>query len=632
MLHMNTQDALAQLDKAAAAKKLSPSAIENIRRWLTEPYLAEYAPQVAERLAAGKFQELDDAFWTIIPFGTGGRRGKMYPVGTNAINDRTIGESAQGLADYVKSVVLGEGQGGQSHFRPATAGAAAAAKIGTVPKPLACAVAYDTRHRSREFAELCAGIMAAAGFTVYFLDGYRSTPEISFAVRLKHCDCGIMITASHNPPADNAVKVYWSTGGQLLPPHDEECIRHVQQVTTIERMPFAEGLAAGKIIYCQEEVDAAFVAAVVRQSTPGPRDLKIIYSPLHGVGASAVCPVLKKAGFNDVEVFGPHSAPDGDFPNVPNHVANPENAAVFDAIIARGKEIGADLILATDPDCDRLGCAAPLTCEPGSAWATLTGNQIGALLTDSLLAARRAAGTLGPQLYVVKTLVTTELMRRIADDYGVTTAGNLLVGFKYIGGEMDRRGPQDFVVGAEESYGFLAGDHARDKDAAVAAMLLAELAARLKTAGKTLHQQLDALLGRFGCHSEGQVNVQMPGEKGMDNMRALMAAFRAAPPAAIAGMKVASVRDYLHSTVTVPGGKPSPLDGPVGDLVILDLATEGNYVAVRPSGTEPKVKFYMFAYDPPAASRDLPAVRAAQAAQAARLKAMGEDLRRFAGV
>ena len=425
------------------------------------------------------------------------------------------------------------------------------------------------------------------------------------------------------------MKVYWSTGGQLLPPHDNNVIDRVYRVKEIVRIPWEEGLASGRIEYCQEEVDAAFVAAVMRQSTAGPRDLKIIYSPLHGVGASAVCPVLDAAGFKDVEVFGPHAAPDPDFTNVPGHVANPENAVVFDAMIARGKQIGADLILATDPDCDRLGCAARLTPAADAAWGTLTGNQIGSLLTDSLLAARKAAGTLHPELYVVKTLVTTELIRRIADDYGVQTAGNLLVGFKYIGGEMDLRGPKDFVFGAEESYGFLAGDHVRDKDAAVASLLLAELAARLKARGKTLHQQLDELFVRYGCHSESQINVQMPGEQGMDAMKTLMANFRSHPPLELGGMKLARVRDYLSDTVTVAGGKPAPLGGPKGDMVILDLEADGNYVAVRPSGTEPKVKFYMFAYDPPAASADLAAIKAAQAA---RMKAFGADLRKFSGM
>ena len=514
-------------------------------------------------------------------------------------------------------------------------------KIGTVPRgenrdsPKKAksarlrGIAYDTRHRSREFAELCASIMAAAGFKVWFLDGFRSTPEASFTVRYKHCDCGIMITASHNPPTDNAVKVYWSTGGQLLPPHDENVIDRVYKVKEIKRIPWAEGLAAGQIVLCQEEVDAAFVAAVLRQSTPGPRDVKIIYSPLHGVGTSAVCPVLQGAGFRDFEVFGPHASPDPEFTNVPGHVANPENPAVFDAMIARGNEIGADLILATDPDCDRLGCAARFTPAADSTWGTMTGNQIGSLLTDSLLAARKAAGTLDPRLYVVKTLVTTELIRRIADDYGVQTSGNLLVGFKYIGGEIDIRGPKDFVFGAEESYGYLAGDHVRDKDAAVASLLLAELAGRLKAQGKTLHQRLDELFTRYGCHTESQINVQMPGEQGMDAMKAVMAAFRCNPPQELGGMKLVRVRDYLNDTAILFGGKPAPLNGPRGDLVILDLETEGNYVAVRPSGTEPKVKFYMFAFDPPASADELPGIKAQQAA---RIKAVGGDLRRFAGV
>ncbi len=598
---IDATQALSLLDQAAAERKLSPGAVNNVREWLTEPYYAEYVPQIIEHLEQGKWQALDDAFWTVIPFGTGGRRGRMYPIGCNAINDRTIGESAQGMADYVKSQLK--------------------------KTDLSCAIAYDTRHRSRHFAELCSEIMAAAGFKVYFLDGYRSTPEMSFAVRYKKCDCGIMITASHNPPSDNAVKVYWSTGGQLLAPYDSESIHCMQTVKGISRLPFAEGMASGKIVYCQEEVDAAFTAAVVKQSVPGPRDVKIIYSPLHGVGASAVLPALDKAGFKDVETFGPHSEPNGDFPNVPKHVANPENAAVFDAIIERAKQTGADLILATDPDCDRLGCAVPKS-SGGSEWATLTGNHTGSLLADFLLSEKKKAGTLTPQHYVVKTLVTTELMRRIADHYGVQTAGNLLVGFKYIGGEMDDRGPEKFVIGAEESYGYLVGDHARDKDAAVASMLVSELAARLKAEGKTLYEKLNDLFRKFGCHSEGQINVQMPGEKGMDDMKALMAKFRSEPPRKVGGLNLVRMRDYLNLEILNADGKREKLDGPKGDMVILDLA-DGNYVAVRPSGTEPKVKFYVFAYDAPENSQD---VEATKKLQAERMKTMGADLTAFSGV
>jgi phosphoglucomutase/phosphomannomutase len=258
----------------------------------------------------------------------------------------------------------------------------------------------------------------------------------------------------------------------------------------------------------------------------------------------------------------------------------------------------------------------------------LTGNQLGSLLVDFLLANRRAAGRLSPANFVVKTLVTTELIRQIADSYGVQTAGNLHVGFKWIGAEMDARGPKDFVFGAEESYGFLAGDHVRDKDAAVASMLTAEMAAKLKAEGKTLYQRLDELFKQYGCRTESQLNIQMPGEKGMDDMRALMGRVRSTPPDVLGGLRVLRVRDYLNRTEKV-SGTVSPLDAPKGDMVILDLEAQGNYLAVRPSGTEPKVKIYLFAYDPPTAATNLDATKAAQAA---RLKAIGDDFRKYTGV
>jgi phosphomannomutase len=586
--------ALSQLDGAAAAGKITPEAVRSIRVWLTEPRYAEYAPEVALQIAAGLWKQLDDAFWTVIPFGTGGRRGKMYPIGSNAINDRTIGESAQGLADYIHSQFPGR-------------------------KDLSCAIAYDTRHESRHFAELCSEIMAAAGFKVRFLDGYRSTPELSFAVRYKQCACGIMVTASHNPPSDNAVKVYWSTGGQVLPPHDAGIIDRVMNCGEIHRTPFAEALSAGKVEYCQQEVDPAFIAAVHKQSVPGPRELKVLYSPLHGVGCSAVTPALEADGFKQIKVFGPQAQPDGDFPNVPGHVANPENPAVFDAIIAEGKNAGADLIMASDPDCDRLGCAAPRGPSSGP-WETFTGNQIGALLTDFLLDARKRAGRLSREHYVVKTLVTTEMVRRIADSYGVRTLGNLQVGFKWIAKTMDDEGPEKFVFGCEESHGYLAGDHVRDKDAAVAAMLLAELAASLKQKGQTLHARLDALYWQFGYHAERQISLSMPGSQGMKDMQTLMAGFRNDPPAELADVKVTEARDYQALTQRAPGGAAAPFDGPRGDMVILELAAEGNFVAVRPSGTEPKIKLYLFAYEPPELIADLEATKTEVAERLDRLQ------------
>ncbi len=563
--------ALTQLEAAADAGKLTADAARHTRAWLVEDRYAQFAPEVARHIAAGMWRQLDDAFWNVIPFGTGGRRGKMYPIGTGTINDRTIGESAQGLADYVTAQFPGD-------------------------KNLACALAYDTRHQSRHFAELCAEIMAAAGFKVWFLDSYRSTPELSLAVRHLHCMCGIMVTASHNPPSDNAVKIYWSTGGQILPPHDAGIIDRVMNVGAIRRVPFSKALAAGQIAYCQEEVDAAYLQADFSQALPGPRKLSIIYSPLHGVGVSAILPLLSADGFIDVELFGPHAEPNGDFPNVPGHVANPENPAIFDAIIERAREARADLILATDPDCDRLGCAAPLTSDPAGSWATLSGNQIAVLLADYLLDARRRAGTLSPRHYIVKTLVTTEMVRRIADYYGVRTLGELQVGFKYIGQAIDEAGPEYFVYGCEESHGYQVGTHARDKDAPVAAMLLAELAAAAKARGQSLHERLDGLYIQFGYHAERQFSLTLPGSQGMKQIQALMARVRNNPPAKLAGLEIVEIRDYLSLTKRSPGGKSAPFVGPPGDMVVLDLTEEGNSLAVRPSGTEPKVKFYFFGY------------------------------------
>jgi phosphomannomutase len=597
-------DLLAAVDRAVADGKLTAPAAVNLKAWLTEPRYAEYAQEVADHITAGKWQALDDAFWTVIPFGTGGRRGKMYPIGSNAINDRTIGESAQGLANYVKAT-LGK------------------------DAPLSCGIAYDTRHKSEHFARLCAEIMTAAGFHVFFLQGYRSTPELSFLVRYKQCSCGIMVTASHNPPSDNAVKVYWSTGGQVLPPHDAGIIQRVMTTEVIERANFDEMLAAGKITICQDEVDPKFYDAVVGQSHPGPRDLKIIYSPLHGVGTFAAAPVLKKDGFNDLEIFAPHSQPDGDFPNVPGHVSNPENPKIFDAMIARAKESGADIVLATDPDCDRIGCGTPLVFGDRDNWQTLTGNQIAGLLTDFMLEQKKLAGGLTPEHFVATTLVTTQLIRRIADSYGVRTIGDLLVGFKWIAGAVDENGPEKFVFGAEESHGYMAGSYVRDKDGALASMLISELAAQLKAKKQTLHEKLDSLFWQHGVHVERLLNVQMPGSEGMARMLDVMAAFRIKPPTSLAGDRVTQIRDYEQQATHIPGKSPQPLAGPKGDLVILDLQREGNYIACRPSGTEPKIKFYMFAYTPP---EQLSNLENAKAELGERLDAIEIDLKKFAGV
>lgn len=598
---MNVNAALAAATEAVANERISKSALINLEAWLKEPRYAEYRPQIVAAIDAGQWQQLDDAFWTVIPFGTGGRRGRMAPFGSNAINDRTIGESAQGLATYV--------------LEQATPGRA-----------LACAIAYDTRHRSRHFAELCASIMVANGFKVYFLDDYRATPQLSYAVRYKGCDCGIMVTASHNPPSDNAVKVYWATGGQVLPPHDKAIIDRVMSVQEIKRTDFATALAAGKVEIVTHEIDREYLAQSSKFAWPGPRNLKVVYSPLHGVGTSAVIPLMTAAGFTDVSVYGRHAEPSGDFPNVPGHVSNPENSKVFDEIIASARQTGGELILATDPDCDRMGCAAPLTIDPQGEWATLTGNQLGALLTDYVCLQLKSQGKLSTRAYVIKTLVTTELTRAVAVSYGVRCEGNLHVGFKWIAGVMDEKGAEDFVFGTEESHGYLIGSYARDKDGAVACLLMAMMTAYWKEQGKSLHLRMDELFAQHGCHEESLVNVQMEGSEGMGRMRELMAAFRSRPPRNLGGIAVAAVRDYKALSVTPLDGAATKLDAPPADMVMLDLAEPGNYFAVRPSGTEPKVKFYTFAASAPCPLSEVPARRKALRA---RLAALESDIRKF---
>ena len=609
------------LDSIAAARvsgRITEHSAVTMRYWLTQPRYAEFAGELASRIDQGLWKELDDVYWTVIPFGTGGRRGMMYPVGSNAINDRTIGESAQGLADYVRTAL------------PA----------GETPT---CAIAYDTRHRSEHFAKLCTEVLLASGFKVFFLRGVRSTPELSFAVRATKSTCGIMVTASHNPPTDNAVKVYWEGGVQVLPPHDRGIIDCVMKADTIRRESFESGVASGRVRFVEEEIDPAFVQAVLRQSAAGPRDISILYTPLHGVGATAVVPVLAGAGFERLRLYGPHEKPDGDFPNVPGHVANPENPAVLGGPIEEAEARGDDLVLASDPDCDRLGAAAPLTRRPGAGWSTFTGNQLCGLLCEQAIAGRRARGESTPGDYVVTTIVTSGLVRRVAEAHGLKVDDTQLVGFKWICSAIDRHGPTGFVFGTEESHGYLAGTHVRDKDAAVAALLMAEQTAALKAEGRTPHEKLDELFTRHGCHQERQINVMLPGATGMERMKEIMAALRATPPDSFGGLDVVRTRDQASLRTWTPGSTPAVYGGVKSDVVLFDLAGPGagvllpdggfpplgNALAARPSGTEPKIKFYLFAYAPPGSLADLPATKRMLGE---RLDAMERDVRSLIGV
>jgi phosphomannomutase len=598
---MSKDEAIKVLNEAGQSGKITRSAIQNIETWLSEARYDSYVSEIIEHIHLKKWRELDDAFWMVIPFGTGGRRGRMYPIGCNVINERTIGESAQGLADYVKEI------------KP--------------NGPWSFAVAYDTRHRSREFAELCASIMAANGFTVYFIDDYRSTPELSFLIRFKKCDCGIMVTASHNPPSDNAVKVYWSTGGQLVPPHDKRVIEKVSEVDSIPTVDFESAHRKGQIIFCKEETDAALMKAHLKQSFAGPRDLKVIYSPLHGVGEFNVNSLLQAVGFREVEIYQRHREPSGDFPNVPGNVSNPENSAVFDEIIEHAQSNNSELILATDPDCDRMGAAAPLTLDTAGKWGTFNGNQLAVLLADFILAQHQKNDSLDHDKYIVTTLVTTQMVDRIARSYSVDCHSNLLVGFKWIVDYIDQRGPENFLYGTEESHGYLVGTYARDKDGAVACMLMSELAAWAKSQKMSVHQYLDRLYLKHGFHLERLMTIYMEGSDGMKRMQKLMEMLRNEPPTKLGDLKIRQRRDYRSGLVTAADGTTTDLDGPTDNLVFFDTEVTGNYVGVRPSGTEPKVKFYMFTYAPPDEFDELGTV---QDQMNRRLDAFEKSLRNFA--
>jgi phosphoglucomutase/phosphomannomutase len=336
---------------------------------------------------------------------------------------------------------------------------------------------------------------------------------------------------------------------------------------------------------------------------------------------------LARAGIQQVTLFPPQATPDGDFPNVPGHVSNPENPQVFTDVIEYARTVGADLVLATDPDCDRMGCAAPRTLAPHAEWATFNGNQLAALLADYVLSQRMAAESLSPRHYLIKTLVTTEMVRRIGESYGVATHGDLPVGFKWIGGAMDQHGPAEFVFGCEESHGYLVGQYARDKDGAVASLLMTELVLRSRAAGKSVWEKLDDLYWQHGLHTEQLLTFQMEGVEGMAHMERLMTRFRTAPPKSLGGQKVVGSRDFLTLRRTV-GGHSEPLRGPKTDMIFLDLASRGDCVAVRPSGTEPKVKFYLFAVTPPEQLADL---KDAKADHAARLAQLSAEVHQWAG-
>jgi phosphoglucomutase len=571
---ISAEEATARLAEAEGAGQLSQAAAANIRRWLTEVPFERYRDRLVEEIGRGSWSELDDAFYAVLEFGTGGRRGKMYPVGTNVLNERTIAESARGLADYVTAK-----KGAQA--------------------PRSCVIARDTRHHSAEFAELCARVMAAAGFRVVLFRNYRSTPLLSFAVRHLHCDAGIMITASHNPPSDNGFKCYSATGGQVVPPDDRGIIECVKAASDreIPEKALKDGLADCSIVWAGPELDETYIASVLSESVSHARDLSIVYTPLHGVGETSVGAVLRSAGFTGVHVLEPQSTPDGDFPTVPGHVANPEYPRTLEAAIQHARTRRADLVLASDPDADRIGVGLPATADPHGEWTTLDGNQIGVLLAAFVMKELESLGRLRSDQYLVTTLVSTQMTRALAQREGIRTEDDLLVGFKWIANRIEEAGPASFLFAFEESHGYLKGMDVRDKDASVASLLFAELAATVKDRKQTVLEYLDDLYIDVGHYAERLVTKTCEGREGHAQIKAIMAAFRTRPPSQIGGLTLTEVFDYQQHEVRPLGrpGAPTPLPQPSGDLLIFHADRPGCRFAARPSGTEPKIKFYFFA-------------------------------------
>lgn len=604
------QAATAHLDAAQSNGLVSAEAAANIRRWLGSDAFSAYQPDLVKAINSDSWKSLEDAFYKVLEFGTGGRRGLMASIGTNVLNERTMAESARGLVDFLTAKHAGEN------------------------RRLSVVVAHDTRHNSPEFTRVCARAIAGAGLDVYLFDSFRSTPLLSYAVRYLGCDAGIMITASHNPPSDNGFKCYNNHGGQVVPPDDSAIIDAVVALAdkAIPLADYSACVASGQIKTAPADLDEAYLKAVLGESVSNCRDIKVVYTPMHGVGGGSVGEALKRAGFTSVNLLASQSTPDGNFPNIPGHVANPEIPKTLEAAIAEAKSTGADLVLASDPDADRIGAAVPVTDDPAGAWTTIDGNSIGTLLAAYILDQSQQNGRLTPDHYVVSTLVSTPMVPALYKQAGLKVVNNLLVGFKWIAQAIDATGPDKFLFGFEESHGYLKGTYARDKDATVAALLFAEMTATIKARGQTVLQYLDSLYRKVGHYGQAAFNLTLTGRDGAEQIQKIMATFRTTPPTHVAGLKVLRVDDYnTHVTkLLYPKYLEGPLPEPSGDLLMFEMAQPDVRFAVRPSGTEPKIKFYLFARTDVATDADDAALAAAKSQTAALLKSLEEDLNRIA--
>ena len=544
--------------------------MENYKKWCEDTYFDE-ATRAELKAIEGNDKEIQERFYKDLEFGTGGLRG-IIGAGTNRLNIYTVSKATQGFANYI--IKQGED----------------AVKKGV-------AIAFDSRRMSPEFAEITALVLNGNGIKTNIYPSLRPTPMLSFAVRELNCTGGVVITASHNPPEYNGYKVYWADGGQVPYPRDEAIIEEVNAVTdfhTIKTANKDEAVKAGLFNVIGEEVDEAFDKNVLAQIVnpeiiKEQHDLKIVYTPIHGSGNKPVRRVLEKAGFENVTVVPEQELPDSEFTTV--GYPNPENPAVFELAIKLAEKIDADIILGTDPDCDRVG--AVVKTKDGS-YTVLTGNMTGTLICNYICSQKAKLGTLPKNGALVSTIVSSEMTKAIAKKYNLAYF-DVLTGFKYIGEkikEFEQTGDYQYVFGFEESYGCLSGTYARDKDAVVASLLICEMAAYYKSRGMSLYDGLMELYDTYGVYKEIIHSITLKGIEGIENMKKIMDTLRKDAPSEIAGVKVTETRDYLEDKIVdVATGKVSPTNLPKSNVLYFTLADD-TWFCVRPSGTEPKIKIY----------------------------------------
>lgn len=546
---------------------------ETYNRWLTSEKVDEETKSEL-RAIAGNEKEIEERFYRDLEFGTAGMRG-ILGAGTNRINIYNVRQASQGVAKYVAS--RGED----------------AKKAGVL-------IGYDTRNFSRVFAEETAKVLAAAGVKAYLFPIVHSVPEVSFGIRELGCAAGVMITASHNPKEYNGYKVYGPDGGQLPPDAADVVVEAIQSYDIFDDVNYIslnEAQDKGLLEIVSKDIDEKFLDEVqTQQQNPEAvaavaDTFKLIYTPFHGTGSRPVQAILKRIGFKNVLVVKEQDTEDGNFPTVKS--PNPEDKEGFEIAIKMAKENDVDVIIGTDPDCDRVGIVVR---DAEGVYRTLTGNQTGALLVEYILRSKKEKGTLPKDGVVIKTIVTTELAAAIAESYGIEIM-NVLTGFKYIGEKMTEfaeKKNHTYLIGFEESYGYLVGTHARDKDGVVATMLIAEMAAYYKTKGMSLYEALMDIYKRYGFYVEKTVSFTMPGKDGMEKMANLLKGLRENPPVKAAGLNVVLYTDYQSQTIKDTNGSVKPLTGlPKSNVLRYNLSDDKTYFIVRPSGTEPKIKIYL---------------------------------------